>query len=260
MKIHVGAGGRRLEGFENVDVRRAPGIRRGHAGNLSFAGDGAATLVYAHAVLEHVYPAHQVAVLREWRRVLAPGGAIVCLGIPDFETIAAAYLAGDPGVTGPHFDLFEAYRYTHGHPEHQTILAWPLWDPARRPDLAPAGYLPQLHKGLFDARFVSALLRQAGFTEALMLRYAFPTESATINLGFVAGDGCADQKVAEAQLEEVPALGSVVRRETVAWLALEPALADRMLAEIMALQYRPPRWRLLAGSIRRAARGWRAAV
>jgi hypothetical protein len=84
------------------ECRRSIGrdSRRGHAGDLSFASDGTVEVLFSHAVFEHVYPAHRLTVLREWRRVVAPEGVIICLGLPDFEAIAKAYLAGGPGTTG----------------------------------------------------------------------------------------------------------------------------------------------------------------
>lgn len=52
--------------------------------------DGAATLVYASHVLEHFGRGEYKAVLKEWYRVLAPGG-ILRLAVPDFAACAALY-------------------------------------------------------------------------------------------------------------------------------------------------------------------------
>lgn len=254
MKLNIGAGALRLDGFENVDIRAVgDDVRHGHAGDLSFAADGTVDVLFSHAVFEHVYPAHQLAVLREWRRVLAPGGAVVCLGIPDFEAVAAAYVAGARGATGPTFDLFEVYRYTHGHPEHQTTVAWPDWDPAEHVDEMPPGYTPQLHKGLFDVRHLSSLLARVGF-EASILRYAYPGEAPEISLGFVAGKGCGDHKTAEQRLLAIPDVDRFMRTETLTWHRLIQVASDRFVDEIARLAP-PPRsgWRRVRAALRRRA-------
>jgi SAM-dependent methyltransferase len=235
MKLNVGAGTVRLDGFENVDVRAVgPDVRLGHAGDLSFASDGMVDVLFAHAVFEHVYPAQQLVVLREWKRVLAPGGVAVCIGIPDFEAVASAYVAGAPGATAPTFDLFEVYRYTHGHPEHQTQVEWPQWDPAEHADATPPGYSPQLHKGLFDTRHLSCLLERVGF-EASLLRYAYPGEIPEINLGFAAGAGCADPAVAERHLLAIPEIERFVRRETLTFHPLRSGGGERFVDEVARL-------------------------
>ena len=102
MRLNVGSSGTRIPGFTNVDIRPiGRDVRRGHAGDLRFAGDGSVEVIFAHAVFEHVFPAHHLKVLREWKRVLAPGGAIVLIGISDFEDIARLYLDGDVHALPP---------------------------------------------------------------------------------------------------------------------------------------------------------------
>ena len=131
MRLNVGSSQRQLPGFVSLDVRPVGhGVRRGHAGDLSFAADGSVQVLFVNAVFEHVFLAHHLRVLREWRRVLASNGAIVCLGIPDFESIARLYLDRATGIVSERFDLFNVYRYTHGSPEMETVPLWSRWDPA----------------------------------------------------------------------------------------------------------------------------------
>lgn len=237
MKLNVGAGSLRLDGFVNVDIRRVGSdSRRGHAADLWFAPDGSVEVLFAHAVFEHVYLAHRLAVLREWSRVLAAHGAIVCLAVPDFEVVAGGYLARAPGATGPTFDLFGAYRYTHGHPEAAAAeTAWSWWDPARRVDAAPAGYLPQLHKGLFDAAHIASLLAHVGLAGSVF-RYAYPGERSETNLGFVAGAGCDEHDVAGHHLHAIPALDRFVVPETTSWIETAEPTHDRLLEEVVRLE------------------------
>ncbi|HEY2155925.1 MAG TPA: methyltransferase domain-containing protein, partial [Isosphaeraceae bacterium] len=186
MKIQLGSGNIRLPGFVNVDIRPlAETDVVGHAGDLHCLGDGSVDVLFSHALFEHVFLRHQVGVIREWGRVLARDGVVVCLGVPDFETIARLYLEGARGVIGERFDLFNVYRYTHGEPEHAARGDWASWRPERHPDSAPPGWLPQLHKGLFDAGYLSSLF-EAGGLAATVFRYAYPGEEHALNLGAVA--------------------------------------------------------------------------
>ena len=52
--------------------------------------DASATVVYASHVLEHFGRYEYKAVLKEWHRVLAPGGTLR-LAVPDFAACAALY-------------------------------------------------------------------------------------------------------------------------------------------------------------------------
>lgn len=189
MKLQVGAGHVRLPGFLNVDVRATPEVDIvGHAGSLPSVESGSVVLLFSNAVFEHVYVCQQMAVLAEWKRVLNPTGAIAAIGIPDFETVARLYLERAAGLVSPHFDLYHAYRYTHGDPE-QCVPAdtWRTWQPDQQVNEAPSGWIPQLHKTLLDADRLRDLLLGTRL-QGTVFRYAFPGEPYRLNLGFVAGE------------------------------------------------------------------------
>jgi SAM-dependent methyltransferase len=185
MNIQVGSASQRLPGFLNVDIRQVEGVDIvAHAGDLRPVVDGSVDILFNSAFFEHVFVPQQPVVLREWKRVLAPSGIILALGIPDFATIARCYLTGARGIVGPRFDLFNVYRYTHGSPENASERAWSTWQPDRTPDAAPAGWIPQLHKGLFDADYVYELMDHCGLA-ATVFNYAFPGEEHPLNLGAI---------------------------------------------------------------------------
>jgi hypothetical protein len=164
---------------------------------------------------------------------------IICVGLPDFEAIAKAYVDRGSGVTGETFDLLDVYRYTHGFPEMATTPLWSRWSPARHVNSAPPGYISQLHKGLLDAAHLSALLKRAGLTASLV-RYAYPGEHQSINLGFVAGDGCDDPELATSRIRTVPGYERFCRPET---LETHQVVAgpDRMVDEVSRIEaIRPP--------------------
>jgi hypothetical protein len=186
VKIHVGSGEQAMPGFLNVDIRPLPGVDvQGHAGDLRRFADGSAEVIFGHAFFEHLFAAHHLAVLREWKRVLAADGVLLVLGVPDFAAIARLYVSAAPGIIGPRFDLYNVYRYTHGIPEIGAANAWTRWDPGRHPDAAPPGWLPQLHKALFDAGYLYALAEMARL-DAGVFAYAYPGESHVLNLALAA--------------------------------------------------------------------------
>lgn len=233
VKVHVGSGGTLLSGFINIDVRPRAGDRVGHMAGLSGVADGSACLIFANAVLEHLFLAHHLGALREVRRALHPQGSFALLGVPDFAAVAREYLSGAAG--GAPFDLWSVYRYTHGEPEQAVSPGrWASWRPDRRPDRAPDGWMPQLHKGLFDANYLQLALEGARL-HALLFSYRYPGERRRLDLGCVARRGDRPSPAeAVATLEVVPAIERWIDLESIE--AVEPVRApERMFAEALAL-------------------------
>lgn len=84
MRLNLGCGAYPLAGFVNVDFRALPGVAViADARALPFV-DGAAREVYAGHILEHFPEEAGAALLAEWWRVVAPGGALTVV-IPDCE-------------------------------------------------------------------------------------------------------------------------------------------------------------------------------
>jgi predicted SAM-dependent methyltransferase len=92
LRIHLGCGDIDEPGFVNIDARPAPHVHhvQGIARLDAFADD-TADLIYASHCLEHVPHREMRVVLREWRRVLKPGG-VLRLSVPDFDHIVDTYL------------------------------------------------------------------------------------------------------------------------------------------------------------------------
>lgn len=91
IKLHLGCGQRYIPGFVHVDTREFPHIDYvASADKLSMFQTGSVALVYCAHILEH-FPRHETEnVLREWHRVLRPGG-ILRLAVPDFEKLVEVY-------------------------------------------------------------------------------------------------------------------------------------------------------------------------
>lgn len=240
MKLHLGSGSARIEGFINVDIRKEPEVDIiGHVGSLPTIKDGSVETIFGHAVFEHVFIGHQLATLREWKRVLAMNGRAIMLALPDFRMLADLYLKGARGIVGDRFDLQNVYRYTHGEPEHSSQPVWPVWQPSPGDD-APAGWVPQVHKSLFDAGYLHDLLKQAGFS-ALVFNYAYPGEEHPVNLGFIAtlsplkGDPLAGIR---DSLACVPGVERWINKETIS--VADGARADGLVAYAIELDTNRP--------------------
>lgn len=86
-RLNLGAGRSPLPGWQNLDRETGEEIYPlGHA-------DGSVDVIRASHVLEH-FPHGQIDdVLADWVRALRPGG-ILQIAVPDFESVARAYLGG----------------------------------------------------------------------------------------------------------------------------------------------------------------------
>jgi predicted SAM-dependent methyltransferase len=90
-KLHLGCGMRHIPGFLHVDILDAPHIDvQCSIDDLSRFADGSADLIYASHVLEHFGRHEVVGVLKEWCRVLAPGG-VLRIAVPDFAAVVNLY-------------------------------------------------------------------------------------------------------------------------------------------------------------------------
>jgi SAM-dependent methyltransferase len=90
MLLNLGCGGKHLAGFVNVDMasnsyQKAPDVVADVFGALPFA-DGVADEVHAYHVAEHCYRWQIEGVLKEWTRVLKPGGLLV-LELPCLDKV-----------------------------------------------------------------------------------------------------------------------------------------------------------------------------
>jgi predicted SAM-dependent methyltransferase len=172
VRYHLGCGERRLEGWVNVDLQETAATDL--VTDLARPELEAAEACFSSAFFEHLRRTDRVPHLEAVRRALTPDGFVCYLALPDFHAVARLYLDQGPGIVGPVFDLFNAYRYTHGDPE-----------------LAggdPAAYVAQLHKSLFDADEVDRLLTEAGFPAYTVFSSVFPGEPVAVSLGFYAAN------------------------------------------------------------------------
>lgn len=104
LKLHLGCGSKFIPGFKHVDLADFPHIDyQWDVRDLSCFDSESISLIYACHVLEYFDLQEAVGVLKEWQRVLKPGG-ILRLAVPDFDALIQAYQRTDgslASVVGP---------------------------------------------------------------------------------------------------------------------------------------------------------------
>ncbi len=109
LRLHLGCGKRYIPGFVHVDLDDFEHIDvKSDIRDLSMFDSDSADLIYSCHALEYFDRVEVVEVLKEWRRVLRPGG-VLRLAVPDFAALVEVYReTGDlDRVLGPLFGRIE---------------------------------------------------------------------------------------------------------------------------------------------------------
>lgn len=92
IKLHLGCGSKYIEGYVHIDLIEYEHIDYiSSVDNLFMFQDNSVDLIYSAHVLEHFKKSQVPNVLKEWYRVLRPGG-LLRLAVPDFEKLVEVYL------------------------------------------------------------------------------------------------------------------------------------------------------------------------
>lgn len=151
-RIELGAGPHPQAGYLHVDIDPHAGHleARACAWALPFPDGWAEEVLSIHA-LEHVHPQLLARTLREWRRVLAPGG-VVRVHVPNAPALMEAYLGADGQAEK--WMLSGALLGMYCGPE------------VRGPqDL----HVPSDHQALYDPELLMGALADAGFADLVDL-------------------------------------------------------------------------------------------
>lgn len=122
IKLNIGAGGSNLPGFIPIDAKL------GHdATKLDYA-DNSVDEVYASHVLEHIHHSKHIQTMKEWVRVLKPGGRIR-IAVPNFDIVFGRYVDGDMNpdllnswLYGTHDDENDRHKIATFNPDRLAML------------------------------------------------------------------------------------------------------------------------------------------
>ena len=169
IKLNIGCGDKKLEGFVNIDIVPTEGtdVVMDVSSDLYLIPADIALEVRMESVFEHFYRYDQPAILQHCHRILKTGGALVINWLPDFDAIIDAYLKREKGIVGDEFDLFNVYRHTHGDP-------------------VPKNSPHQLHKDIFSRDSIKSLLEDCGFYIKKLERGVFPGERLALGINIIA--------------------------------------------------------------------------
>lgn len=115
MRIHLGSGDKYWPGFVNVDM--IGGDVQSDVRKLVFA-DNTADEIHAIHLFEHLHRMDADNALKEWRRVLKPGGKLA-LELPCLDKIAAQIVNGNKDLTKTLFGLYGDVRLNRPEMMHQ---------------------------------------------------------------------------------------------------------------------------------------------
>lgn len=139
-KLEIGPGLTPNEGFQTLDIRDLPGID--HVADASKPlpfKDGTFSKVLACHVIEHFSHRETLDILKEWARIIEPGGEIE-LHCPDLEWAFKKYAAGEIGLGVAVLNTFGSQQYEFDY-----------------------------HKAGFDLLTLTIFLQQVGFTDVRRL-------------------------------------------------------------------------------------------
>lgn len=135
IKLNLGSRDRSMSGWTNVDCDPHEGVDVvGRIEDLKSWADGSVSEIYASHCLEHLPHPQTLPCLKEWARVLRPGG-VLYVAVPDFARVVEIY---------------------HKTGMQNWIVNYLFGD---------QGYPTAFHYAGFDFKRLEGLLRQAGFVE-----------------------------------------------------------------------------------------------
>lgn len=158
-QLHIGPGRDKLPGFDTLDIRPGYDIQADAAGPLPIA-DNTYDLIYASHIIEHVPWWKTIDTLKEWNRILKPGGTC------EIWTVNAAKV------------MRYALDCEDGFGEVWFPDNWKRNNPTRNPFLWAAGRIfaygndandPNWHKAMFTPRHLRACCIDAGFPQTSWL-------------------------------------------------------------------------------------------
>jgi predicted SAM-dependent methyltransferase len=170
IRLHLGSGSNILNGYINIDLYNQSADIKLDITDLTYFEDDSVEEIFLNAVFEHLYTFEQNRALKEWYRILKPGGLIRIDSLPDFDEIIKAYINKTKGHIKETFDLYEVTRYTHG-------------------DYSYDNRIGQMHKDLFTKEKIKSFLENAGFVIRRIQNVCWGNEPNPVNIDILATKG-----------------------------------------------------------------------
>ena len=148
MKLCLGCGDRRMDGYTNIDLREDVADIVADVAHLTFADAGTVEEIVAEDVLEHFPAARTQQVLAEWNRVLVAGGSLI-VKVPNLHAIAEQLVGYDDMAAAGDGNAASVCRMLI-----RNIYGGHRWGPDGAYDTHHAGWTPTL---------LAAELAAAGF-------------------------------------------------------------------------------------------------
>jgi len=111
VKLDIGSGEFRYQDYTTVDLFDPHADVAADMGDLPFPDDSVSDIWASH-VLEHQKPDLVQSTLREWLRVLEPGG-VARIMTPDLDYACRAWLERKPGAQSMIFGMYEGHGQVH---------------------------------------------------------------------------------------------------------------------------------------------------
>ncbi len=113
--INLGSGGKTGPEFINIDTRALPNIHHiGDITDLRAFANNSVDMIYACHVVEHIPRSRLLQTLREWKRVLKPGG-IFRFAVPDFDQLYKIYMESEKDIFSIENQLMGQDAPYHNH-------------------------------------------------------------------------------------------------------------------------------------------------
>jgi predicted SAM-dependent methyltransferase len=153
LKLHLGSGTVRLDGWVNIDLETEADLNLDLREDLPFPA-GAARLIYNEHVIEHITVDEGRRCLADWFRVLEPGG-VLRIATPDLEYVVERY---------------------HNAWRDQAWLRLPEYAFIKtRAEMMNVSFRWWGHQYLYDGEELERRLRDAGFSSVSRCRYGEST-------------------------------------------------------------------------------------
>lgn len=150
LRLNLGAGGINYPGYLSVDLHDHRADIRMDICNLQALSNNSVHEILASHVFEHLNPYHALNILKEWKRVLQPGGKLI-MEMPDIEKLCARFASA---TTGERYGILNAIygsvnTTNQGTPDQITsphLFGWwpqSLWDHLTNSGYVDIQFMPE---------------------------------------------------------------------------------------------------------------------